>query len=282
MNAAAVLAFDHGERDTGDRDRPGRETRQVEPPSLRVGALGNEPRRGGEARDPERQVEPEDPAPAAARDEHPAEHRPDRERDTGDRGPDPECAGTLAPVGIDVTDQRERARLACGRAHAHDDAGDDQRARVGCERADERPRAEEHDAGEHHALSSEQVAKRSAGEHQPSEREHVAVDDPLERGHAGAQRGLDVRQRDADDRVVEEREEEDRADRGECSAAVHATCVAMLNAGWLVEPAVAVTRAASAWPLSAAVTANEALVAPAIGVHTRPFALQRRQAYVYV
>src|SRR6185437_9642179 len=58
----------------------------------------------------------------------------------------------------------------------------------------------------------EQVAERSAGEHERGEGEHVPVDDPLQAADAGAERRLDVGERDADDRVVEEGEEEDRAD----------------------------------------------------------------------
>jgi hypothetical protein len=54
--------------------------------------------------------------------------------------------------------------------------------------------------------------------------------------------------------------------------------VAVLKAVWLVEPAAAVTTATSAWPVSAAVTLYDALVALGIGAQRRPFALQRRQA----
>src|SRR5439155_11977928 len=44
------------------------------------------------------------------------------------------------------------------------------------------------------------------------EREHVAVDDPLQAADADAQRRLDVGERDAVDRVMEEGEEQDRAE----------------------------------------------------------------------
>ena len=83
------------------------------------------------------------------------------------------------------------------------------------ERRDEGAGAEAGDPGEQHLLAAEDVAERAAAQHQRREREHVAVDDPLQARHPGPQRGLHVGERDADDRVVEERQEEDRADGGQ-------------------------------------------------------------------
>src|SRR5205823_4815225 len=82
----------------------------------------------------------------------------------------------------------------------------------GRDRRDDGAGAEDDDTGEHHLLPPEQVAERAAREHQRGEREHVAVDDPLQAADADAQRRLDVGERDADDRVVEEGEEKDRAE----------------------------------------------------------------------
>ena len=182
----------------------------VQLPALRVGALGERPRRGGERREAEHEVEPEDAAPAAGvRDEKAAEDRPGRERDAGHRRPDAESARPRAGVGIDLTDQRQRPRLASRGSDAHHDAAGDQGVRGVRQGPDERARAEEHDPAEHHLLAAEKIAERAADQHQPGEREHVAVDDPLEAGHAAQQRLLHVGQRDADDRVVEERQEQD-------------------------------------------------------------------------
>ena len=50
------------------------------------------------------------------------------------------------------------------------------------ERGDRGADAEDRDAAEHHLLPPEQVAERAAGQHQGGEREHVAVDDPLQPG----------------------------------------------------------------------------------------------------
>ena len=105
----------------------GHETRDVERPPLRIGALVQRSGCRHEREQPEREVEPEDPAPAGAGDEDPAEHRPERERDPGDRRPDAECPRPLAVVRVDLPDQRQRARLARGGADAHHDAPGDQR-----------------------------------------------------------------------------------------------------------------------------------------------------------
>src|SRR5581483_102740 len=213
-------------------------------------------------------------------DEDAAEHGAEGDRDPRDRRPDAEGARPLRVLGVHVPDERERAGLAGRGADAHHDARGDQVPRARRERAEERPAREERDAGEHHPLPSKQVAERPAGQHQRREREHVSVDDPLQRRHSRAERRLHVGKRDADDGVVEEREEEHRGHRRECVAAVHLTgCEAALYAAWLAGPARAVTTATSAWPASAPVTRYESLVAPSTGLHTRPFGLHRRHSY---
>ena len=75
--------------------------------------------------------------------------------------------------------------------------------------------AEHGDAGQHDLLAAEEVAERPAGQHEGGEGQRIAVDDPLQRGDAGMQAALDVGQADADDGVVEERQEEDGAEGGE-------------------------------------------------------------------
>ena len=159
------------------------------------------------------------PRQPPGRDEQTAEHRArPRARCPETDVHTPSARARAALVRVDLADQRQRSRLAGGRADAHHDPAGDQRARVVRERADERAGAEERDAAEHHLLAAEQVAERAADQHQPGEGEHVAVDDPLEARDAGPQRLLHVGERDADDRVVEERQEEDRAERGQREA----------------------------------------------------------------
>ena len=208
----AVLAADHGERRGSDRARSGDETRDVELASFGILALGE--RDGG---DPEREraepeAEPEDAAPAGPVRQHAADHRAEGEREPRDGRPHTQSAGPLRPLRVDVPDERERPRLGGRRADAHHEPAGDEDARGRRNRRNDGAGAEDDDAGEHHLLPPEQVAERPAGEHQRREREHVAVDDPLQVADAGAERRLDVGERDADDRVVEEGEEEDRAE----------------------------------------------------------------------
>ena len=186
--------------------------RHVEPPAYRITALGERHRGHAERERAEAEAEPEDALPAGARDEHAADHRAEREREPRDGSPDTECERPFPPLRIDVADQRERARLRARCADSHHDPAGDEDARCGGERRHDRAGTEDRDAREHHLLPPEQVAERPAREHERGEREQVAVDDPLEAADADAERRLDVGERNADDRVVEEGDEEDRAD----------------------------------------------------------------------
>ena len=93
------------------------------------------------------------------------------------------------------------------------DAAGDEPVDVGRQRGDDGPGAEDRDAGEHDALATEDVAEHPGRQHEAGEGQRVAVDHPLQRGDARVEIALDVRQPDADDRVVEKGEEEDRAQR---------------------------------------------------------------------
>ena len=187
-----------------------------------------------------------------------------------------------------MPDDRERAGLGRRSADAHDDAPDDQDRRRRGERRDEAAAAEERNPAEQELLPSEDVTERPTGQHQGGEREHVAVDDPLQARDAGLQRRLHVRERDADDRVVEEREEEDEADGREREALCdgrpplrrcrHLTigAVAAVSTDCVVAPAAfAVTSTTIVCPASAATGLYEVPVALAITVQRRAFVLQR-------
>ena len=211
-SVAPVLAFDHAEGRRHDRCRARGKPRHIEFPSRRVAALGERRGRHRERDGAEAEAEPEDPTPAGTGDEDAADHRPEREREPRHRRPYAESDGSLLALGIDVADERERPRLGGRRAETHHDPADDEGAGAMRDRGHDRAGAKDRDAREHHLLSAEQVAERAAGEHERGKREHVAVHDPLQAGDADAERRLDVGERDADDRVVEEGEEEDRAD----------------------------------------------------------------------
>ena len=68
---------------------------------------------------------------------------------------------------------------------------------------------------QHDLLAAEEVAEGARGQHEGGEREGVAVHHPLEGGDPGVEIALDVGQPDADDRVVQEGQEEDDAERGQ-------------------------------------------------------------------
>ncbi len=74
------------------------------------------------------------------------------------------------------------------------------------------------DPGQHHLAPPQPVAQAAEGQHQRREQQGVSVDDPLEVGHRGVERLLQVVQRDAHDGGVEEGQEEDAAEGGERDA----------------------------------------------------------------
>ena len=91
----------------------------------------------------------------------------------------------------------------------------DERLHVRGERAQHRAGAEDTDPGQHDLLTAELVPDHPAGQHDAGEGEGVGADDPLQVGHVRLEAGLDVAQRHADHGVVEERQEEQRAQGGE-------------------------------------------------------------------
>ena len=83
----------------------------------------------------------------------------------------------------------------------------------GDERGERRTADEDGHADQEHALATEPVAERGAGDEQDREGQGVGVDHPLEVGQRGAEVGLDDRQRGRHDEVVEgDHEQGDRGD----------------------------------------------------------------------
>ena len=79
------------------------------------------------------------------------------------------------------------------------------------EPADERRCREDRDADHEHAPAAEQVGRAPAEQEEAAERDRVRDQHPLQRAVADVQRRLDRRQRDGDDRAVEDRHEERHA-----------------------------------------------------------------------
>ena len=133
-------------------------------------------------------------------------------------------------VGVHVADDRQRSRLAMAAAPTPmitrpaisqpTTAGDG---------AQHRSAAEDGDANQHDPLAPQEVTQHSRDEHEAGERQCVAVHHPLQRGDAGVQVTLDVGQADTDDRVVEEGEEKDGAERRQGQLLRDRTEAAFLN-----------------------------------------------------
>ena len=83
------------------------------------------------------------------------------------------------------------------------------------ERAEQRGGGEQHQAGEEDPLAADQVAGATAEQQEAAEEQRVRVDDPLQVRLGDLQVGLDRRQRDVDDRGVEDHHELREADKDE-------------------------------------------------------------------
>ena len=127
----------------------------------------------------------------------------------------PKRVGACFPIGVDVPDDGQGAGLGGGRADPHDDPTGDSQSTLPAERRDDGAAAEQGDPDEHDPLAAEEVTEHPGRQHQAGECQRIAVDHPLQRGDPRMQVALDVGQADADDRVVEEGEEQDPAQGGE-------------------------------------------------------------------
>ena len=161
-------------------------------------------------REPDRDVEPEDPLPRDPLDDGAADERADRDAEAADPAPDPERRA--APLGRErLGDQGQGERGDDRRAESLQGSRRDQRVDRGRQRRQGRGAGEDPDADPEHPLAAEPVAERGAGDQQHRERQRVGVDRPLERLDRAAEVRSDRRQRDADDEVVERRHEERRS-----------------------------------------------------------------------
>ena len=200
---------------------PRRNPGEVEAVASRVGALGQDQRRAGERDETEEQVEPEDGAKRVQPNQHAADQRTHRERQAGDSRPHPEHLGPRPPLGIQVADHREGARLGgrCAEAHDHPARNEDVGARR--QRGDDRAAAEEDDPRQHDLLAAELVAERAEDQHEAGEDQGVTVDHPLQLADAGVKPHLHVGKGDADDGVVHEGQEQHEQQRGQAEAPAH-------------------------------------------------------------
>ena len=150
----------------------------------------------------------------------PADERARRDRRADRRAPDRDRAADLRPA-VFRADQRERGGEERRAAHALQLRGRCRARR--CSRQGHRA-SEESVKTTTPTMKTQPAAvavgERAGGEDQGGERERVRVHHPLQPRQARVQVVLDVRQRDVDDRDVEQEHERRRADGDERPAAV--------------------------------------------------------------
>ena len=148
-------------------------------------------------------------------DEDAAEQQAHRAATDRDRGPHAHRLRPLGTLGERRGHDRERGGGDERCAEALQPAGDDEELRGRREPADERADGEDHHTGEEHSLPADEVACPAAQQQEAAEDERVCVHDPLQVGARHLEVGLDRRQRDVDDRRVEDDHELRDADEDE-------------------------------------------------------------------
>jgi hypothetical protein len=111
------------------------------------------------------------------------------------------CARGSGNARLMIASVPGRGTDALGEARPH------QHARARCDAAQQGAGPEDAQAGEDDPAVTVQVPHRPAREHERGERERVPVDDPLKAADAGMEADADLRQRDVDDRDVEQHQE---------------------------------------------------------------------------
>ena len=123
----------------------------------------------------------------------------------------PTRPGALAALEL-LGDQRQRGGEHRRRADALQAAGEVEDRRVAGEPAEERRDREDAEADREDAPAAEPVAERPEDEQERGEGQRVGVDDPLQAREARVEVALDLRQRDVDDRHVDQQHERRDAD----------------------------------------------------------------------
>ncbi len=154
-------------------------------------------------RDPDRDVDEEDPMPVDRLGEHAAGEQADRGARGGDEAEDADRLRLLARLGEHHHDHPQDHRRADRSTGALDEAGGDQHLLGLRDRAEQRGRGEDPEADQEDAPLADQVAEAPREQEQAAERDQVGVHDPGEVALGEAEVVLDRRQRDVDDRRVE-------------------------------------------------------------------------------
>ena len=133
----------------------------------------------------------EDRAPVEPFEQRARGEDPERSAGAGEAGPDPDRLGALFRR-EHAGDRRQRARHDQRGADSHQRAVGDECRRVSGRRAERSRRAEDHQADDQRAATTEAVSERAGGQQERRERERVGIDDPLLLRLAGVETGREV------------------------------------------------------------------------------------------
>ena len=213
---APAVALRDAENEERETRRDENRTRNVEALAVLVQALREQDRREDQRRDADRDVHEEDPLPRQEVDEDAAEEDACRRTDAADGAPGTERDVALATLREHRDEDRQRGRGEGGRAETLQRAERDQRRLTPREPAEQRAEREDQRSGHEDAPPAEEVGGASAQEEEPSEDERVGADHPLQVLLGEPEIELYRRQRDVDDRDVEDGHELHREDEREC------------------------------------------------------------------
>jgi hypothetical protein len=209
-----VFGVEQGEDQGGEAEGDRRRAGDVEGSHLLLGTRFGDQRRGDRGGgDPDRDVDPENPLPAEAIGEDPAEEHARGAAGARDRAPDPQRLVALGAVFEGGGDDREGGRGEDRGAEPLDGSRRHQLAGVGGEPTAQRGEGEEHEPEHEDAAAAEQVGEPSPQQEEAAEGEDVGVDDPGQAALGEVERFADRRQGDVDDRSVEHDHELRRAEQ---------------------------------------------------------------------
>ena len=202
-------------------------------PGLAAAALRHDRRGQQQDSQTDWNVDQEDRWPAERLREDSSEQHAAGRADATDRAPDPKRAIAFAAFGKRRGDDRETRRRDDRSTEALDGARCDQQAARGGQCAGERGEREQRRAADEHASAAEQIRGASPQHQKPGKCQRVGVDDPLQPGGREMQPATDRRQRDVDDRDVEDHHElgEAHEDQQHPGAIAGASANATLDGG---------------------------------------------------
>jgi hypothetical protein len=195
-----------------------REAQQAAPIDRRrvgIARLGQLPVGDGNRRDPDRDVDQEDPFPAETVGEQAANQRADRHRDADRGAVDTHGHAALGPGRELLGDQGQRDGEHDRAADALQRSRQVEEGRIGRQRAEQRGDREDAKSDREDAAAAEAIGERAGGEHQGGKRERIGIDHPLQVGEAAAEILLYRGQRRVDNGDVEKKHERRHADGAE-------------------------------------------------------------------